>query len=60
MPSKTRKSNHGPTVSSETLAAQMEAFLKDGGKIEYVKSGVSGQQNVGGRKHITLDSKARN
>ncbi len=58
MASKPKRSS-APTISSEALAAQTEAYLKDGGKIDYVKSGVSGQQNLPGRKHITLDSKAR-
>ena len=52
----TRKKSPVPTVSSETLAAQTEAFLEAGGKIEQVKPGVSGQQQYTGRKHITLDS----
>lgn len=44
-------------ISSKTIAAQTEAFLRAGGVIDKVKSGVSGQQNLVGPKHISLGSK---
>ena len=46
-------------VSSEALARQTEDFLKAGGKIEVVKSGVSGQQMTTGRRQITLGNSPR-
>lgn len=52
-----KKKEPAAVLSSKTIAEQTEAFLKAGGKIEYVKSGVSGQQNLGGPRHITIGSK---
>lgn len=54
-----KKSVPKPMVTSESLRAQTDAFLESGGTIEQVKPGVSGYQNVPGRKHITLDSKSK-
>lgn len=33
------------------------AFLRAGGKIQQIPTGVSGQQNMAGPKHITLGNK---
>jgi hypothetical protein len=44
--------------TSDSIAEQTRAFLKDGGKINYIDSGVSGQQNLIGQKHITLGNKS--
>jgi len=44
-------------ISSKTIAEQTEVFLKAGGKIEHIKSGVSGQQNLQGPRHISLGNK---
>ncbi|MBR9911888.1 MAG: hypothetical protein GYB33_16205 [Gammaproteobacteria bacterium] len=40
--------------SSESIAQQTEAFLKSGGSIDHIKSGISGQQSMAGPKHISL------
>lgn len=36
--------------TSESIAAQTEAFLKAGGEIQYIDQGVSGQQQFQGHK----------
>lgn len=43
-----------PAISSQAISEQTEAFLKAGGKIEVIKSGVSGQQALQGPRHISL------
>lgn len=43
-----------PTETSDSIASQVEAFLKQGGEIQQIDTGVSGQQNVSGPRHITL------
>ena len=51
------KSKKQPLLSVETsqsIADQTAAFLKSGGAIEKIASGVSGQQSMTGRRHITL------
>jgi hypothetical protein len=55
----TKRSPPPPKVSSTTLDQQVQAFLREGGKIDYVNPGVSGQQNLPGRKHIVIDSKPK-
>ncbi|MCK7599147.1 hypothetical protein M0G74_17880 [Microbulbifer sp. CAU 1566] len=45
--------------SRESIEAQVQAFLQNGGKIEQVPKGVSGQTNTSGPKHITLGKKPR-
>ncbi|KJS05172.1 MAG: hypothetical protein VR73_12930 [Gammaproteobacteria bacterium BRH_c0] len=52
-----KKKEPAAVLSSETIAQQTEAFLKAGGVIDKVKSGVSGHQNLAGPKHITLGNK---
>jgi len=42
------------TETSESINEQIESFLKSGGKIQQIDSGVSGQQDSRGPKHITL------
>ncbi len=49
-----KKSQATPAVSREAIASQTAAFLKSGKKIEKIPTGVSGQQNVAGPKHIVL------
>ncbi|GAA3964766.1 MULTISPECIES: hypothetical protein [Allohahella] len=44
--------------TSQSIAAQTEAFMKAGGKIDEIRSGVSGQQSLAGPKQITLGGKA--
>ncbi|WP_295799051.1 hypothetical protein [uncultured Microbulbifer sp.] len=45
--------------SRESIEAQVQAFLANGGKIEQVPKGVSGQTNTSGPRHITLGKKPR-
>lgn len=49
-----RKSQSTPALSREAIASQTAAFLKSGNKIQKIPTGVSGQQNVAGPKHIVL------
>jgi len=46
-----------PAQTSESIADQTQAFIKDGGKVEQVPRGVSGQTSLAARKHITISSK---
>lgn len=50
----TKKKQAPQEESSKSIAAQTEAFLKAGGKINQIDTGVSGQQSVAGPKHIQL------
>ncbi|MEP5763737.1 MAG: hypothetical protein ABJ308_04055 [Halieaceae bacterium] len=50
----------GQAVAAETslsIAEQTAAFLKQGGKVEEVPRGVSGQTSLAARKHITISTK---
>lgn len=47
------KADNGP--SREDKVAE---FLKSGGKIQQIPTGVSGQEKLTGRKHITLGNKS--
>ena len=58
MASKSAKAT-SPIETSESIAAQVEAFLKQGGEIQQIDTGVSGQKNVSGPRHITLGNKPR-
>ena len=55
---KTRPSKKSPPAaveSSESIEAMTSAFLKAGGEVQKIPSGVSGQESMApGRKHITL------
>jgi len=51
--------NSSPLETSESIAAQVEAFLNKGGEIQQVDTGVSGQKNMSGPRHITLGNKPR-
>lgn len=55
-----KKKEPAAVISSKTIAEQTEAFLRAGGVIDKVKSGVSGHQNLAGPKHITLGNKPAN
>lgn len=39
--------------TSASIAKQTAEFLESGGKIEIIQNGVSGQESVAGRKHIS-------
>ncbi|WP_237054738.1 hypothetical protein [Microbulbifer sediminum] len=45
--------------TSESIEAQVQAFLASGGEIQQVPKGVSGQTSTSGPKHITLGKKPR-
>lgn len=45
-----------PDHSKEEMIA---AFLRAGGKIQQIPTGVSGQENLAGPKHITLGNKSQ-
>ena len=52
-----KKRNHNGPSSEErrrTLEDDVRAFLKSGKKIEQIPTGVSGQDQLGRGKHITL------
>lgn len=54
-----RKQAEADADSSKSIQEQTAAFLKAGGTVEVIPSGVSGQQSMApGRKHITLGNKS--
>jgi hypothetical protein len=53
----TKKKQPVPVETSLTIEEQTEIFLKSGGKITHINSGISGQQSIAGPKHITLGNK---
>ena len=53
-----KKKQPAAVETSESIAAQTEAFLKKGKKIEVIQSGVSGQPSLAAKKHIRLGNKA--
>jgi len=55
-----KKKQRSATETSQSIEEQTKAFLKAGGKIEQINSGVSGQQSMSGPKHISLGNKPRN
>lgn len=52
-----KKKAPAATETSKSIQEQTRAFLSAGGAIQVINSGVSGQQNLGGPKHIYLGSK---
>lgn len=50
----TKKKQAAAVETSDSIAKQMEEFLSRGGQIEQIDSGVSGQTNFKGSRHITL------
>lgn len=50
----TKKKQDAATETSDSIAKQMEEFLARGGHIEQIDSGVSGQTDYKGSRHITL------
>jgi len=45
--------------TSMSIEEQTEQFLKSGGAIDHINSGVSGQQSVAGPRHITISNKPK-
>ncbi len=54
-----KKKQQAAIETSQSIAEQTEAFFKAGGKIQQIRSGVSGLQSLAGPKHITLGKKPR-
>ncbi|MFT7560111.1 MAG: hypothetical protein ACI93R_002026 [Flavobacteriales bacterium] len=52
-----KKKQPAAVTSSASIAAQTEAFVKAGGKVNQIDSGISGQQSMAGPKHISLGNK---
>lgn len=50
MAAKGKRKANDPVETRQSIEAQTEAFLKSGGQIEKVQSGVSGQIGLGGPK----------
>lgn len=51
------KKKSAPTETALSIQEQTAAFLKAGGTIQVINSGVSGQSNLAGPKHISLGNK---
>ena len=54
-----KKKQPASVETSQSIEEQTRAFFKSGGKVEQIDSGVSGQQNLTGPRHISLGSKPR-
>jgi len=54
-----KKKQPANTETSQSIEAQTKAFLESGGKINYINTGVSGQQSLAGPKHISLGKKSQ-
>lgn len=54
-----KKAQRAASETSKSIEEQTEAFFKAGGKIQQIRSGVSGMQSLAGPKHITLGKKPR-
>ena len=54
-----KKKQPAATETSSSIDDQVKSFLASGGSIEQVKSGVSGQESMLGRKQINLSSKPK-
>lgn len=54
----TKKKPSAATETSQSIEEQTAAFLKSGGEIEHINTGVSGQESLSGPKHITLGNKS--
>mgnify|MGYP000725316049 CR=1 FL=1 len=44
--------------TSQSIEDQVQAFIKSGGEIEQIETGVSGQLSMAPNKHITLGNKS--
>lgn len=49
-----KKKQPAAVETSESIAAQTKEFLKHGGQIEVVESGVSGQESMAPRKYASF------
>lgn len=53
-----KKKQPSAVETSQSIAEQTAAFLKTGGKIDEIRSGVSGQQSMAGPRQISLGNKS--
>ncbi len=49
-----KKKQPAAVSTSQSIEEQTQAFLRAGGKIQHVESGVSGKPSLAGPKHIVL------
>ncbi len=56
--SRSSRSGRSKQVVPLTIAEEIAIFLKSGGKIQQIPTGVSGQVNLAGPKHIKLGNKS--
>ena len=54
-----KKKQPAPIETSQSIEEQTRAFFKAGGKIDHIKTGVSGQTSLSGPRHISLGNKPR-
>jgi hypothetical protein len=54
-----KKKQPASVETSQSIEEQTKAFLAQGGQVEAVQIGMSGQQNLTGPKHITLGNKSQ-
>ena len=54
-----KKKQPAASETSQSIADQTEAFLQSGGHIQEIKSGISGQESLASRKHISLGNKSK-
>ncbi|MEM6579699.1 MAG: hypothetical protein AAF699_00430 [Pseudomonadota bacterium] len=54
-----KKQQPAAVQTSESIAEQTRVFLKSGNKIDYIKSGVSGQASVAVSKQIKISNKKK-
>tara|TARA_R110001592_G_scaffold66617_2_gene204589 strand:+ start:31795 stop:31986 length:192 start_codon:yes stop_codon:yes gene_type:complete len=54
-----KKKQPAATQTSKAIDEQVKAFLASGGAIEEIKTGVTGQQNMPGPRHINLSNKPK-
>ena len=57
MSSSRRKNPPASAETSESITEQTERFLAQGGKVQQIPRGVSGQPGTAARKHITISNK---
>jgi hypothetical protein len=57
MANKAKAKKDSPVNTREDLAEHIEAFLKSGGKVQQIPSGVSGQTSTSGPRQIVLSHK---
>lgn len=54
-----KKKQPAAIETSKSIAEQTRAFLKAGGEIQQINSGISGQQSLAGPRHISLGNKEK-